>query len=128
MNQFGSDGNGKACKNGRLLAVLPPDATADTPIWLLQVSPTAIKAFDAYVTSVTRMTQMPPISMIATVGFNDSVTYAQLEFTDPQPNPNLAVMFARQEEARDLLNAVRDVSGYKDSSGKNTPMKKIARK
>ena len=26
MNQFGSSGKGKACKNGRMLAVLPPDA------------------------------------------------------------------------------------------------------
>ena len=52
MNEFGSAGKGKACKNQRLLAVLPPDATEDTPIWLLKVSPTAIKAFDSYVRSV----------------------------------------------------------------------------
>ena len=116
MNQFGSDGNGKACKNGRLLAVLPPDADDDTPIWLLQVSPTALKGFDAYVATVTRMTGMPPIAMVATVGFNDSVTYAQLEFTNPQPNENLAAMYARQGEATELLNAERDVSGWKGMS------------
>lgn len=129
MNQFGSDGNGKACKNGRLLAVLPPDADADTPIWLMQVSPTALKGFDAYVASVARMTQMPPIAMVATVSFNDSVTYAQLEFSNPQPNGNLEVMFARQEEARELLNAERDVSGYQSVGGrKSTPVKKTARR
>lgn len=113
MNQFGSAGKGKACKNGRMLAVLPPDADADTPIWLMKVSPTAIKGFDAFVANVVRMTGMSPVSMVATVGFNDAVTYAQLEFSDPKPNPNVEVMFGRQDEARELLNQARDVSGYK---------------
>ena len=54
MNQFGSSGKGKACKNGRMLAVLPPDADADTPLWLLQVSPTALKGFDGFVGPVLR--------------------------------------------------------------------------
>ena len=65
MNQFGSSGKGKACKNGRMLAVLPPDADADTPLWLLQVSPTALKGFDGFVGSVARTFQMPPIAVIS---------------------------------------------------------------
>lgn len=113
MNQWGSDGKGKACKNGRLLAVLPPDADADTPLWLLQPSATAIKGFDGFVASVARTFQMPPISVIATVDFNDAVTFAQMEFSDPKPNPAVNEMFARQEEAKELFNAVRDVSNWK---------------
>ena len=42
MNAFGSAGKGKACKNMRLLAVMPPDADEDTPLWLMKVSPTAL--------------------------------------------------------------------------------------
>jgi hypothetical protein len=111
-NQFGSKGAGKACSNGRLLAVLPPDADANTPIWLLQPSATAVKGFDGFVSSVVRAFQSPPVSVIAEVGFDENETYAKMVFSDPQPNPNLGEHFARQGEARELLTAKRDVSGY----------------
>lgn len=121
-NQFGSDGNGKACKNSRILAVLPPDADADTPMWVLNVSPTALKGFDGFVASVSRMFQTPPIGVVTTISFDESVTFAKLVFTDPQPNANIAEHFARQAEARDLLTAEPDVSQYK------SPAKAPARK
>lgn len=125
-NQFGSNGNGKACGNGRLLAVLPPDADEDTPMWLLQPSATAIKGFDGHVSSVARVFQMPPVGVVTEVSFDDSVTYAKMVFGDPKPNPGLAVHFARQAEAKELLFAVRDVSGYVPVS--KTPNKKPARR
>lgn len=125
MNQWGSDGNGKACKNGRLLAVLPADATDDTPLWLLQPSPTAIKEFDAYVANVARTFQLPPIGVVTTIGFDDSVTYAKLSFSEPVPNPLINEMFARQEEAKELFFAARDVSGWKPI-GAPTSSKKTA--
>lgn len=112
MNEFGSNGKGKACSNNRLLAVLPPDADEDTPIWLLSVSATALKAFDGYVQSVVRVFGMPPVSVVTTVSFNDAVDYPQLTFSNPQPNENIAVGYARQAEARDLLMVEPDVSGY----------------
>ncbi len=122
MNQFGSDGKGKACKNGRVLAVLPPGATADTPLWILKVSPTALKSFDAYVTSVVRSFQLPPVSVITEISFDDSVTYASLRFGDPQPNDNLEACFARKEEAMARLLTEPDVSQYEAPA----PQKKAA--
>lgn len=110
--ESGKGGKGKACNNERLLAVLPPDADADTPIWLLKASKTAIKGFDSYVAGIARTFQSMPISVVTTVGFNDAVTYPSLEFTDPAPNPNIAEHFARQAEAAELLNRERDMSGY----------------
>lgn len=112
MNEFGSDGNGKACKNGRLLAVLPPDADADTEMWLLEVSPTAIKGFDGYVNSVARLYQMPPVGVVTTVSLDEQSDFPKLVFTNPQPNANLEVAFARQEEAKEKLAVEPDVSGY----------------
>lgn len=112
MNQYGSDGDGKACKNTRMLAVLPPDAGADTPLWLLSVSPTALKNFDGFVTSVARVFQTPPIGVIATVGFDDSVTYAKLVFSDPQVNTNIGDHFGRIAEAKEMLAAEPDVSKF----------------
>lgn len=112
MNQFGSAGDGKACKNSRVLAVLPPDADEDTPLWTLATSPTANKGFDGYVSSVARVFEMPPIGVVTTVAFDTSVTYAKLVFSNAQPNPNVGVHFARQEEAKAMLATEPDVSGY----------------
>lgn len=112
MNQFGSAGAGKACKNGRVLAVLPPGADADTPLWILKVSPTALKAYDAYVTGVARQFQLPPVGVITEVSFDDNVTYASLRFGNPEPNDNLEVCFARKEEAMARLMTEPDVSQF----------------
>jgi hypothetical protein len=111
-NQFGSNGNGKACKNSRVLAVLPPDADENTPLWTLSTSATANKGFDGFVSSVARVFQMPPIGVVATVSFDPNETYAKLVFSDPQPNPNIGVHFARQEEAKAMLTVEPDVSQF----------------
>lgn len=112
MNQFGSAGDGKACKNCRVLAVLPPDATEDTPLWLLSTSPTANKGFDGYVGQVARLFEMPPVGVVTTVSFDPSVTYAKLQFGTPVPNGNVGIHFARQEEAKAMLGVEPDVSGF----------------
>lgn len=112
MNEFGSKGAGKACKNVRMLAVLPVDATDDTPIWTIKVSPTAIKGFDGYVKNVQRMFGVPPVGVVTTISFDEASDYAQLKFSDPVPNENAAVHLGRLEEAREILNAEPDVSGF----------------
>lgn len=122
MNEFGSDGAGKACKNQRVLAVLPPDGDAEAPLWKLVVPPTSVKAWDAYVRSVSSMFQMPPVSVVTTISFDDSVDYPKLIFSDPQPNENLEAHFARQAEAKELLMTEPDVSQYEAAK----PAKKTA--
>lgn len=112
MNQFGSGGKGKACKNTRLLAVLPPDADEDTPMWLLSVSPTAVKGFDGFVGSVVRTFSTPPVGVVVSVGFNESEDFPSLVFSDPTPNENLGIHFGRQAEAKELLSAEPDTSSY----------------
>ena len=113
LNQFGSapTGAGKACKNTRVLAVMPPDADDDTEIWTLKVSPTGIKSFDSFVAGVNRAFQLPPVGVVVTVGFSDA-DYPSLEFSDPQPNPNVETHFARQDEARDMIMREPDVSTF----------------
>lgn len=122
MNAFGSDGAGKACKNGRVLAVLPPDADADTPLWVLKVSPTALKAFDAYVTGIARQFQLPPVGVVTEVSFDETVSYASLRFGNPEPNQNLEVCFSRKEEAKARLMTEPDVSQFTAAA----PAKKAA--
>lgn len=106
MNEYGSgdDGKSKACKNARVLAVLPPDADESTPVWLLRTSPTAIKAWDAYAKGVDRMFGVPPAGVITSVGFDENQTYATLTFSDAQPHENVvAVSKAKMDEAQELL-------------------------
>lgn len=112
MNVFGSAGAGKACKNTRLLAVLPPDADADTPMWTLSVPPTAIKGFDGYVGSVLRTFQMPPVAVVTTVSLDPNEDYFKPLFGDARPNDNLEVHFARREEAEEILAVEPDVSSF----------------
>ncbi len=111
-NQFGSSGDGKACKNSRVLAVLPPDADEDTPMWILATSPTANKSFDGMVSSVARLFEMPPVGVVVTVSLDPATTYAKLVFSDPKPNANVGVHFARQAEAREMLAIEPDVSAF----------------
>lgn len=122
MNQFGSAGNGKACKNSRVLAVLPPGATADTPLWILKVSPTALKAFDAYVTQVARQFHLPPVAVVTEISFDESVSYSSLRFGNPVPNEDLETYFARKGEALERLLTEPDVSQYEAPA----PQKKAA--
>ena len=75
-------------------------------------SATANKGFDGFVSSVSRIFQMPPIGVIATVSFDPNETYAKLVFSDPQPNPNVATHFGRQEEAKAMLAVEPDVSSF----------------
>lgn len=115
MNAWESDpkgGKGKACKNSRSLAVLPPDADGETPLWKLNVSPTATKGFDGFVAGVARVFEMPPVGVVVTVGFNPNETFAQLVFSDPKVNENLSVHFVRQPEATQMLTVEPDVSGW----------------
>ena len=129
LNQFGSapTGAGKACKNTRVLAVMPPDADDDTEIWTLKVSPTGIKSFDSFVAGVNRAFQLPPVGVVVTVGFSDAATYPSLEFSDPQPNLNVETHFARQDEARDLITREPDVSTF-GAEKPAKPVKSVARK
>lgn len=112
QNQFKSarTGSGKACKNTRLVAVLPKDFQADTPIWLLSVSPTGIKAFDSYVASIAANFNAPPIKVVTTIGFDPKVDYPSLRFGAPTPNERLEDSVARMEEARKRLLTEPDYS------------------
>lgn len=112
QNQFESaaNGKGKACRNTRQLAVLPLDATDDTPIWLLSLSPTAIQPFDKFVTAMARKYNGPPMKIVTRIGFDPTVNYASLRFADGGPNPILEMAFNRQEEARGLLMQEPDLT------------------
>lgn len=102
QNQFGSAGRGKACQNSRLLVLLAPDANADTPFMTMKVSPTALKSFDGYVSSIVRSFQAPPIAVVTEISLDPNLDYPSLRFGNPAPCPQdlLALALSRRDEAR----------------------------
>jgi len=102
MNQWGSDGDGKACKNTRLLAVVLPDAE-EPEVYTLSVPPTAIKGYDGYVGSVAKLYQLPPIGVRTTITFHQEKNYPLPLFSNPVPNEDIQEHFGFREEAETLL-------------------------
>ena len=120
QNQFGSspNGDGKACKNTVYLAVLPPDATEDTPVWVIKSSPTAVKHFNGYVSKVARTAQVPVSAVTTKLFFDPSSTYVSLRFEPIGVNPSFELTARRQNEARHRLMQEPDVSAFEMPAAK----------
>lgn len=100
-NQWGSgNGNGKACSNKIVLAVLTPDDLAGE-LFTIEVSSTAIKDFTKYSSALKNSGATLPM-MITELSFSDDA-YPSLRFKPSAPNPNIAGAYARREEASKLL-------------------------
>jgi hypothetical protein len=117
QNQFGSRGNGKACKNTRLLAVvltneIDAEEPDETPIYLLSVPPTGLKSFDAAALQTARILNGPPIKAVFTVRAVSGGTYNTMQFSTPSPNPHFAALFQLREKAEDMLGRLPDLTNY----------------
>ena len=129
-NKFKSadNGKGKACRNERKLALLPPDADDDTPLWTLEVGPTSIQSFDGYVQNVVRTFGQGPTAVVTEISMNTTVDWAATLFGNPTPNENPGVAVARQAEARELLLVEPDVSNHVPLSAKKAPSRPAGRR
>lgn len=117
MNQFGSspNGRGKACKNTRVLAVAPVlDGGETPPLWLMTVSPSALKPFDAYVHSLASKHRTIPTGVVTEISLDSNVQYASPKFRVVRPleGEELGTFMELREEAVSLLTVEPDVSQY----------------
>lgn len=112
MNQFGSDGNGKACKNTRLLAVLPEDFDEDTPLYTLAVSPTGIKGYDKFVTALATTKRMAPFQVVTEISFDETKDYPTLLFRalEPLDADRVNQVAAKLDEAEQRLFVEPDLT------------------
>ena len=72
----------------RAVAVLPADrktTTAETPLAIIDLSPTAIKGFKNYVRSIARGLNRPPYGVVSRVSCDPSTKWDKIVFSDPQP-------------------------------------------
>lgn len=119
-NQFGSapNGKGKACKNTRLLALVPVSALDDpkeeAPIWILSVPPTSLKAFDSYVHGLAAKHKTVPIGVVTQITMDPNSTFAAPRFNVVRPlqAKELSVFMPRRSEANQRLTAEPDVTQY----------------
>jgi len=117
MNQFGSNGNGKACKNQRIVALLPPD-DSDADIMTISVSPSALKGFDTYISKLATMYKVPAFAVSTEISFDPNETYAKVVFSNPEPNAAFKAYGDRSEEA---LTAVKASFAPAAETAANTP-------
>lgn len=128
QNQFGTNGKGKACQNRVLIALLPADASMETPMMILDISPTAIKPFSAYVSAVARGLQRPPYGVITKIEFNHAVKWDVPVFSDPQLIEDaefIAMIRARRQEARDMLMVEPDVTAIQAANEARPKAKRL---
>lgn len=119
-NQFGSaaNGKGKACKNTRLLALMPVSAIdsedGDAPIWIMSVPPTSLKAFDSFVHTLAAKHKTVPIGVVTEITLDPANTFASPRFRVVRPlqAKELGAFMSRREEASQRLSAEPDTSQY----------------
>lgn len=119
----GPNGKGKACKNQRLLAVMPVNGIEeDSGLWTLGVSPTAIKGFDNYISGLLAK-RIAPISVITEVSFDPSKDYPALVFKAAAPLTESAIgeFMSQSARAAEMLKTEPDVSQYKKEEAKPVP-------
>jgi hypothetical protein len=128
-NQFGSAGKGKACKNTRLIAVMPVSLDGEeSPIWIMSVPPTSMKSFDAYVQSLASKHKTIPLGVVTRISLDQGVQFAAPRFSVVRPlkAEEFETYMSRREEASSRLNTEPDVSQY--SAPKNVGRGQVTRR
>ena len=125
QGQFGTadKGRGKACRNGRRVAVIGvTDNRPEPQVMLLNVPPTGLRKFSAYVKQVASVADRPLHGVETSFDFDETQDW-------PCPVPTFVkviddvslaqrAMKAREQALKDLLYAPVDTSGYVDPAAK----------
>lgn len=103
-NQFGSEGKGKACKNGMWLAVVPADDLAATPL-TVKLAPTAVTPFRRYLTQLAS-TGRPHFAVVTNFALDRSVDYAKIICEAPVPlsMEDVSTVMGRRADAMKRLS------------------------
>lgn len=99
------NGQSKVCANTYRLALIPPDATETSVIWLLKVSPTALKAWTRYVKTLEMTLGAAGFAKVITkIGFNPAKSFPSLTFTALTAHERPEIVYALHNlAAQELL-------------------------
>ena len=105
-NQFGSEGKGKACKNGMWLSVVPADDLGAQPL-TVKLAPTSTTPFRRDLTLLAS-TGRPHFSVITNFALDKSVDYAKIVCEAPVPlaMEDVSIVMGRRADAMKKLGAV----------------------
>jgi hypothetical protein len=111
FNKFGSapgGGRGKACKNTVRLAVIPADfmktTGAETEAAFLNISPTGIRGWSAYVNGLVTA-DLLPMHVATEVSFDPNSAYPTLLFKAGKQHDDLELVWHIQQRAQAALDA-----------------------
>lgn len=118
QNQWNSAGGGskaKACKNTRLLAVVPVADIEDADIWLFSVPPSSTGKYDEYVQDLATEESLSPLFVHTVIKQDKKLTYSAPRFESVQAlgKDDVAKAISRMEEAKGLVLTKPDLSEYK---------------
>lgn len=123
-NQFMTAGRAKACKNSISVAVLPLDATVDTPFTILSISPTGITPFNRLFNQIARPRPIGfglPAQCVEVVARDAGLEYARVEFDEKSvrpldfSSPFVQMVMSRVQEAEDILLAEPDYDKIREN-------------
>ena len=104
MNEWGSaqgGGKGKACKNTRRLLVVG-ELKEDSQPYTLTVSPTGLKHFDKYITSLTDR-GIHPIEVVTEISFDANEAYPSLRFKALEKHEQTELAWSLKEAGQSIL-------------------------
>lgn len=111
-NQFGSAGRAKACKNTRLVAMMPVSHDGEfSPLWIMSLPPTALKPFDSYVKLLALKYHTIPIGVVSRVTMDEKAFYPSPRFSVVRPlrDEEFETYVSRREEAKERLMVEPDI-------------------
>ena len=125
-NAFKSAKNGKAkaCKESYILALLPPDADATTPLTTLSISATGLKPFEKYMSDLARNFSKAPYCFVTEFSFDPASDYASVRAGNPEQADGklIAMAYSKRDEARKLLEAEPDTSEFDEKVRNKAPV------
>jgi hypothetical protein len=114
QNRFKSAKNkrAKACRNSRLLAVLPPAKITSAPMWTFSVAPTSTSRWDGYVKELMKHNLTPMFAVVGMAFEPVGTAYAKPIFSliRPLTQEETTDVIGRLEEARELIDQLPDWS------------------
>jgi len=105
MNQWGSAANGrggKACQNKVRLALCTPDADSASPIFTLDLTPTALKSFGGFMDAANKNEKLP-INYVTEITFDPATSYPTCRMKAVGNNEAFETHWALRERAQAIL-------------------------
>jgi len=109
MNDWGSapgGGRGKACKNGVRIAIVPPDANKDTPVYTIDLGPTSLTAFNNMTNALSSQLGILPLQAKVQLDFDPNQSYPKIGFSElvPLDDDLIPTMFELRNAGQVLLD------------------------